>query len=70
MTHRKANRVASIDSLRRWIKEILAETSFKENFTPHSCRSAFATKAFNINLQLFSYFEIFLCLTKFSFYHM
>ena len=44
--------MASIDTFRRWIKERFAETNLIENFTPHSCRSASTTKAFNMSLDI------------------
>ena len=52
ITYRKPYRTASIDILRRWIKETFAETNLIENFTPHSCKSASTTKAFNMNLDI------------------
>ena len=50
--YRKPYRTASIDTLRRWIKETFAETNLIENFTPRSCRSASTAKAFNMNLDI------------------
>ena len=52
ITYRKPYRTASIDTLRRWIKETFAETNLIENFTRHSCRSASTTKAFNMKLDI------------------
>ena len=52
ITYQKPQRTASIDTLRRWIKETYAETNLIENFTPHSCRSASTAKAFNMNLDI------------------
>ena len=43
---------ASIDTLRKRIKETFAHTNLIENFTPYSCRSASATKAFNMSLDI------------------
>ena len=43
---------ASIDTLRRRIKETFAQTNLIKNFTPHSCRSASTTKAFNMSLDI------------------
>ena len=51
-TYRKPYLTASIDTLRRWIKETFAETNLIENVTPHSCRSVSTTKAFNMNLDI------------------
>ena len=45
ITYRKPYHAASIDTLRRWIKETFAETNLIGIFTPHSCRSASTTKA-------------------------
>ena len=44
--------VASIDSLRGWIKETFVETYFIENVTPDNCRSVSTSEAFNINLNI------------------
>ena len=52
ITDRKPYRTASIDTMRRWIKETFAETNLIKNFTPHSCRSASTTKAFNMSLDI------------------
>ena len=52
ITYRKPYRTASIDILRRWIKETFAETNLIENFTPHSCESASTTKAFNMKFDI------------------
>ena len=52
ITHRKPYHTASTDTLRRWIKETFTETNLIENFTPHSCRSASITKAFNTSLDV------------------
>ena len=52
ITYRKPYRTASVDTLRRWIRETFAETSLIKNFTPHSCRSASTTKAFNVSLDI------------------
>ena len=52
ITYRKAYHTASIDTLRRWIKETFAQTNLIENFSPHSCRSASTTKAFNMSLDI------------------
>ena len=52
ITYRKPYHTASIDALRRWIKETFAETNLIENFSPHSCRSASTTKAFNVSLDI------------------
>ena len=52
ITYRKPYHTASIDTFRRWIKERFAETNLIENFTPHSCRSASTTKAFNMSLDI------------------
>ena len=43
---------ASIDTLQRWTNETFAQTNLIENFTPHSCRSALTTKAFNMSLDI------------------
>ena len=48
ITYQKLYYTASIDTLRRWIKETFAETNLIENFSPHSCRSASTTEGFNI----------------------
>ena len=40
--------MASIDTLRKWIKETFAETNLIETFTPHCCKSV-STKAFNMS---------------------
>ena len=52
ITYRKPYHTASKDTLRRWIKETFAQTNLIENFTPHSCRSASATKTFNMSLDI------------------
>ena len=52
ITYRKPYHAASIDTRQIWIKEILAETNLIKNFTPHSCRSASTTKAFNMSLDI------------------
>ena len=52
ITYRKPYHTASIDTLRRWIKETFAQANLIENFTPHSCRSASTTKAFNMCLDI------------------
>ena len=50
--YRKPCHAASIDTLRRWIKKTFAETNLIGNFTPHSCRSASTTKAFNMSFDI------------------
>ena len=52
IAYRRPYRTASIDTLRRWIKETFAETNLIENFTPHSCRSASTSNAFNMKLDI------------------
>ena len=52
ITYRKPYHTASTDILQRWIKETFAETNLIENFSPHSCRSASTTKAFNMSLDI------------------
>ena len=52
ITYQKPQRTASIETLRRWIKETYAETNLIESFTPHSCRSASTAKTFNMNLDI------------------
>ena len=52
ITYQKSYHTASIDTLRRWIKETFVETNLIENFTPHSFRSASTTKAFNMSLDI------------------
>ena len=52
ITYRKPYHTASIDTLRRWIKETFAQTNLIENFSPHSCRSASTTNAFNMSLDI------------------
>ena len=52
ITYRKPYHTASIDTLRRWIKETFAQTNLTENFSPHSCRSTSTTKAFNMCLDI------------------
>ena len=52
ITYRKPYHAASIDTLRRWIKETFAQTNLVENFSPNSCRSASTTKAFNMSLEI------------------
>ena len=52
ITYRKPYHTASIDTLRRWIKGIFVQTNLIENFSPHSCRSASTTKAFNMSLDI------------------
>ena len=53
ISYRKPYHAASVDTLRKWIKETFAETNLIKNFTLHSCRSASATKAFNMSLYIF-----------------
>ena len=48
----KLYHTASIDTLLSWIKETFAQTNLIKNFTPHSCRSASTTKAFNMCLDI------------------
>ena len=43
ITYWKPYHTASIDTLRRWIKETFVQTNLIENFTPDSCRSALTT---------------------------
>ena len=52
ITYRKPYHTAAIDNLRRWIKETFAQTNLIENFTPHSCRPASKTKAFDMSLDI------------------
>ena len=52
ITYRKPYHTASIDTLRRWIKEIFTQTNSMENFSPYSCRSASTTKTFNMCLEI------------------
>ena len=50
ITYRKPYQTASIDTLRRWIKETFAPTNLIENVSPHSYWSASTIKAFNMCL--------------------
>ena len=52
ITYRKPYYTDSIDTLRRWIRETFAQTNSIENFSPHCFRSASATKAFNMCLDI------------------
>ena len=56
-TYRKKDHAVSVDALRRWIKEIFAETNLIENFTPHGRRFASTTKVFNVNLYIVNIFR-------------
>ena len=51
ITHGKPYREASIDTLRRWVKELFIQTNII-NFTPHSCRAASTSKAKLINVNI------------------
>ena len=52
ITYRNPYHTASIDTLRRRIKETFTKTNLIENFSPHSCRSASTTKAYNMSLDI------------------
>ena len=52
ITYRKPYHTASIDTLRRWIKETFAQTNLIETLSPHSCTSASTTKAYNMSLDI------------------
>ena len=48
---RKPYREASIDTIRRWVKELFIQTNII-NFTRHSCRAASTSKAKLINVNI------------------
>ena len=52
LTYRKLYHAASLDTLRRWIKETFAEINLIGNFTSRSFTSALVTKAFNTSLDI------------------
>ena len=43
ITNGKPHKPASIDSIRRWVKELFTDVRI-DNFTPHSCHAASASK--------------------------
>ena len=45
ITYGQLFRAATIDSMRRWAKDIFIETSILKEYTPHTCRSATTSKA-------------------------
>ena len=49
ITHRKPLKGASIDTMRRWIKDIFIVNNIV-NFSPHSCRAASSSKAKQIDV--------------------
>ena len=51
-TYGKPYHIASLETLRRRIKETWTQTNLIENVSPHTCRSASATKAFNMCLDI------------------
>ena len=51
ITHKKPYKAATIDTLRRWVKNALEEAGIY-NFSAHSCRSASTSKAKNLNIDL------------------
>ena len=51
ITYGKPYKAASIDTMRRWIKELFADVNIV-NYTPHSCRAASTSKASNINIDI------------------
>ena len=52
ITNGKPFRVAAIDSMRRWVKELFMETSILKEYTPHTCRSAATSKASQLNVDI------------------
>ena len=51
ITYGKSYKPASIDSIRRWVKELFTESRI-DNFIPHSCHAASASKAMAINISI------------------
>ena len=51
ITHRKPFKGASIDTMRRWIKDIFIVNNIV-NFSPHSCRAASSSKAKQIDVNI------------------
>ena len=52
ITNGKPFRVAAVDSMRRWVKELFMETSILKEYTPHTCRSAATSKASQLNVDI------------------
>ena len=50
ITYGKPYKAASIDSIRRWIKDLFKDCNI--NFSPHSCRSANTSKALELGVDL------------------
>ena len=51
ITHRKPFKGASIDKMKRWIKDIFIVNDIV-NFSPHSCRAASSSKAKRIDVDI------------------
>ena len=51
LTYGAPTRPASIDTMRRWVKELFKDCNIFE-FSPHSCRSASTSKAAKINIDI------------------
>ena len=51
ITHGKPRKAATIDTLRRWVKNIFSDAGVI-NFSPHSCRSASTSKAKALNVDM------------------
>ena len=51
ITYKKPYKAASIDTLRRWVKNIFQEANIHD-FSPHSCRAASTSKANMLNLDI------------------
>lgn len=51
ITNKKPYRPASIDTLRRWVKNMFSKAGII-NFSPHSCRAAATSKAEMVNVDL------------------
>ena len=51
ITYGKPRKPASIDTIRRWVKELFKEVNIVD-FTPHSCRSASTSKALQLNIDI------------------
>ena len=52
ITYGKPFRVAAIDSVRRWVKDLFIEKSILKEYTPHTCRSAATSKASQLNVDI------------------
>ena len=52
ITYVKSFRAATIDSMRRCVKELFIETPLLSEYTPHTCRQTATSKASQLNVDI------------------